>query len=84
MVARRKDHDPVRNDDEWEAEFLRTHPNVVFVGPEEGMRILTARTQEYLGITGEDFLKRLEARDFPDDADPEMIIRLAMLAHLAE
>jgi hypothetical protein len=81
MVARKNDHEI---EDDWEAEFLRTHPNVVFVGPEEGMRILTARTQEYLGITGEEFLKRLKTRDFPEDVDPEVIARLAMLSHFTE
>ena len=82
MVARRNDDEPV--EDDWEEEFLRTHPNVVFVGPEEGLRILTARTQEHLGMSGEEFLKRLKTRDFPEDADPEMIARLAMLSHFVE
>jgi hypothetical protein len=82
MVARSNDHDAI--EDQWEAEFIRTHPNVTFVDPEEGMRILTGQTQKILGMNGEEFLERLRNRNFPEDTDPEMIIRLAMLAHLAE
>jgi len=49
---------------------------------DEGEKLLDRQALKYLGISGEEFVRRWNAKEFPDPDRPE-IIRVAFLLPLA-
>ena len=54
-------------------------PPVREVGPEEVLVLLDRRARRYLGISGQEFLRRWRAGDYAGDPDRPGVIDLAML-----
>lgn len=62
-------------------------PGIEFVSVEEGRRIFDRRAQMELGISGEEFLRRWDAGEYPlpidDDTEGRKIARLMMMMNFA-
>ena len=56
---------------------------VVEVTPDEGRALFEAAVRHELGVSGEEFLHRLNADDIPDDWAPESVSRLEILVPFA-
>ena len=62
-------------------------PPIHFVTPEEGRRMFDEAVRKYMGISGEEFLRRLDAGEYYEIADKpghRHIVRLALMRSLAE
>jgi hypothetical protein len=57
-------------------------PDVDVLSREDGMRILDEKSQRYLGISGEEFMRRWDDGYYAKDPDRPELIRLAMLLPL--
>jgi hypothetical protein len=64
----------------FEAETL---PGVAYISREEGVRLLDERARAYLGISGEEFVRRYYAGEI-DDPDRSDVIMLAMMIEWTE
>ena len=53
------------------------------VSPEEGAALLDRRARRYLGLSGQEFLRRWEAGDYAADPDQPGVIDVAMLLPFA-
>ena len=42
-------------------------PNAYLLSPEEAWRVLGYRTEDYLGMSAEEFIERLKTDDFTDE-----------------
>ena len=62
-------------------------PGIEFVSIEEGRRIFDRRARMELGISGEEFLRRWDAGEYPypipDDTEGRKIARLMMMINFA-
>jgi hypothetical protein len=64
----------------------RTRSGIRWLTPEEGLRYFNEEVHKRLGISGEEFLRRLDAgeyQDIPDDPEHWPIIELSMLQDFA-
>ncbi len=70
-----------------EAEEQIEDPEIVWVSPEDGRRMFDEAAREWLGISGEEFLTRLDAGDYadiPDDEAHRRYLDLALLRRFAQ
>jgi len=75
-----------RTEDEQRAGADEMLPPVVELTPEEGRAFFDARVREEMGISGEEFLRRLDAGEFNevlDDPDYPYLMYLYMISPLA-
>jgi hypothetical protein len=56
----------------------RQLPKVKILNRREGKKLLDRQTQRILGITGDEFVRRWERKEFDDPEEPQ-IMRLAFL-----
>jgi hypothetical protein len=64
----------------------RTAGGIQWMTPEEGRQYFDEQARRRLGISGEEFLRRLDAgeyRDIPDDPEHWPIIEVSMLVDFA-
>ncbi|MGH2354097.1 MAG: hypothetical protein ACRDJN_21025 [Chloroflexota bacterium] len=59
------------------------HPPIREIGPEEVLVLLDRRARRYLGMSGEEFLRRWRAGEYASDPDQPGVIDLAMLVPFA-
>jgi hypothetical protein len=59
-----------------------TDIEIVELSPEEGKELLDSQARKYLGISGDEFIRRWETQDF-EDPDDTKIVRLSLLIPLA-
>lgn len=70
-----------------EAEERVEDPEIIWVNPEDGRRMFDEAAREWLGISGAEFLTRLDAgeyADIPDDEAHRRYIDLALLRRFAQ
>ena len=75
-----------RTEDEKRVESDEMLPPVGELTPEEGRAFFDARAREWMGMSGEEFLRRLDAGEFDDifdDPDHPEILDLFMLRSFA-
>ena len=58
-------------------------PDVYYISREEGIRRLDERAREYLGMSGEEFVRRYRAGEI-EDPDRTDVIVLAMMIEWTE
>ncbi len=58
-------------------------PDVYYISREEGIRRLDERAREYLGMSGEEFVRRYRAGEIEDSSRSD-VIRVAMAIRFAE
>lgn len=61
----------------------QSNPGVRYVSADEGQAILNRQAEKYLGMTGDEFVRRYRAGEI-EDADRTDVIRVALLIPLAE
>ncbi len=69
-----------------EAEGHVEDPEVVWVSPEDGRRMFDEAAREWLGISGEEFLRRYNAGEYADMVESEdnrRVVDLYLLRHFA-
>ena len=69
------------NASELESFWADPDTDLNYVTPEEGAEILDRQARKYLGMSGEEFVRRYEAGDFEDPCDTN-IARISMLIPL--
>ena len=75
-----------RTEDEKRAESDEMLPPVVELTREEARALFDARAREWMGMSGEEFLRRLDAGEFDnifDDPNHPEILDLAMMRAFA-
>jgi hypothetical protein len=63
-----------------------TDSEVIYVSPEDGRRMFDEVAREWVGMSGEEFLRRYDAGEFadmPDDEAHRRHIDLILLRHFA-
>ena len=69
-----------------EAEDYVEDPEIVWVSPEDGRRMFDEAAREWLGISGDEFLRRYDAGEYADMVETEdnrRVIDLYLLRHFA-
>lgn len=59
-------------------------PEAIYVSPEEGRRMFDEAAREWVGMSGEEFLRRYDAGEFatiPDDEAHRRYVDLVILRH---
>jgi hypothetical protein len=62
---------------------VATTNRVRIIDQQEGIEILDENAKKYLGISGEEFLKRWDAGEYVGKADTPEVMRVASLIHAA-
>ncbi len=69
-----------------EAEEQVDDPEIVWVSPEDGRRMFDEAAREWLGISGEEFIRRYDAGEYADMVETEdnrRVIDLHLLRNFA-
>lgn len=69
-----------------ETEDLVDDPEIVWVSPEDGRRMFDEAAREWLGISGQEFLRRYDAGEYAEMVESEdnrRVVDLYLLRHFA-